>query len=307
MTQYVPGKEKPTVCQIELVRGCNYSCSFCAIEVVPKQAIPMADDTVIKMAEELSVFDPLRIEFAMRGEPTLFPATLNLATSALRSTCPESQITLTTNGSKLTDEIVVDFFKSGGNIIIVDCYGKTFEKYKKQLEKFNPINYYDNQWGFSPWNRHKPSTKIIVLMPDIGQGGNKSTRVINNQAGNVNFAKTEKLFGVKPLIRPLIKKCVHPFREIVIFQDGTIPICCRDWKQEAIYWDVFKGDLLNYWHNNPKLNAARRLLNEKKRDFGICQRCDYFGGHYQGFLPATEESTEADYTMAVIQPSKVKK
>lgn len=289
---------KPYNCQIELVRGCNFNCDFCAIEVVPKAKAWMTMDTAIIAAKQLRAFDPIRIEYAMRGEPVLHPQLVEI-TQVMRKYCKKSQIVLTTNGSLLKREVAQKFFEVGGNIIIMDCYGKgSFDVYYKRLKgitfdnvEIQLMDFYE-QSGYSPWHRHSPDHKMIVMMRDLAElTGKKISRTINNQAGNVDFEKVKK-FGVKPLQKPLEKKCSHPFREIVIFYDGKVPVCCRDWSEQAILFDIRKGNLRNYWFTNRKLNAARLLTYNKKRNFGICQKCDYSGGMRLGLLPKMKEINE---------------
>lgn len=287
--------QKPYNVQIELVRGCNFACDFCAIHTVPKAKHYMEMKVAVRIAKELSAFDPIRIEFAMRSEPTLHPK-MNMITKIIRNYNPKSQITLTTNGSMLTKERLVEFFKFGGNIAIVDCYAK--KSYEIYLKRFEDLGYkiYDLYTDdFNPWHRHSPDTKAIVMIKDFADGidGKKRSRVLINQAGNVDFSLTKK-YGLEPLVEPLKKKCTHPFREIAFFSNGNISICCRDWSEKFVLHNIMDGNLKNYWYNDENLNKARLLLYNKDRDFGICKTCDYHGGMRIGFLPKLPEISEKE-------------
>jgi len=276
------GLQKPWNCQIEIVRGCNLRCDFCAIHNVPSEKIFMDKLTYLASMTNLSSFDPIRLEFAMRGEPTLHPEYI-MMTGVARSFLPKSQITLTTNGIKLTKDAAISWFRHGGNVIVVDCYNNTFDKY---MERFAGLPVFDFHKGdFNPWHRHDVGTKAIVLVEDIGKVTGKAQRVILNQAGNVDWARVAK-YGLKPLEEPLNKKCVHPFREIAIFVDGSVSLCCRDWKQEAVLFNVNEVDLYWEWFKNKKWEYARQLLyNRERGGLNICSRCDFHGGFRQGFLP----------------------
>lgn len=275
-------KEKPWNCQMELVRGCNYRCDFCAIHVVPKEFKYMDDTTYSVALAGLMNFDPIRLEFAMRGEPTLHPKLINY-TSVARQLLRKSQITLTTNGIKLTRELAVEFFNAGGNVIVVDCYNETFAKYQ---ERFQGLPVYDFHKGqFNPWHRHSSSTRAVVLVEDIGCTDGKRQRIILNQAGNVDWEKVKK-YGLRPLTEALKKKCVHPFREIAIFVNGNVSICCRDWREEHILFNICDRNIIKQWHENHEWERVRHeLYNKRRSSVDICSRCDFHGGFRLGFLP----------------------
>lgn len=280
--EQMKGLNKPWNCQIEIVRGCNLRCDFCGIHTIPSEKKFMDKLTYMSALTNLKVFDPIRLEFAMRGEPTLHPDLLQM-TAVARSFLPQSQITLTTNGIKLSKQLAIEWFKHGGNIIVVDCYNNTFDKY---IERFKGLPIYDFHAGeFNPWHRHSNKTKALVVVEDIGAARGKAQRVILNQAGNVDWDRVKK-YGLEPLKEPLNKKCVHPFREIAVFVDGSVSLCCRDWGQEAVLFNVNKADLYHEWYHNEKWEYARGLLYRGDRGgINICRRCDFHGGFRQGFLP----------------------
>jgi hypothetical protein len=218
----------------------------------------------------------------MRGEPTLHPQLIQF-TNAIRNLMSKSQITLTTNGVLLTKKLALEFLYSG-NIIIIDCYGKSFDVYKERFKEFNPIDFYEDS-TFNPWHRHSANTKKVILMRDLGSTTGKKQRKILNQAGNVDWEKVKK-YGLKPLKEPLKKQCAHPFREVAIFVDGSVSICCRDWRLENILYNVNDELISNEFTNNIELYKTRKLLQSKDRTKNIiCSRCDFNGGFYLGFIP----------------------
>jgi hypothetical protein len=276
-----PSKYKPYRATIDATRGCNMKCDFCGVHSLPKKIVFMSMSTAVKAAKELSVFDPLRIEFGTRGEPTLNPK-LHEITRAFRQYCPNSQITLMTNGTRLNEKYINRFFNEGGNIVLVDAYNKEYKHYFEKLKMFNPIDFYEDE--FNPYHRHPPTTRKVCIIKDIGQcDGISCTRVLSNMAGNVDFELVKK-YGLTPLKEPLEKMCTLPYRGLDIGYNGLICLCCNDWRQEMPLWDIKYGNLKEFWINNQKLNASRYLLYHKDRNFGICKRCDCRGGHRYGLV-----------------------
>lgn len=273
----------PNSANVELTRGCNMRCDFCGIHSIPKEIKYMTVPDARKIAKEYSVFDPMRIEYGMRGEPTLNPDFLKI-THLFRRYCKDTQITCITNGIKLTPELAESFFRAGGNILFVDAYGKTYFKYKEKFEGFNVYDYYEDD--FNPYYRHGPKTKALVLVDDVSSRNKESiTRMLHNQGNNVDYDKVKK-YGIEPIKEPLKNRCIHPFRRLEIFFNGDIPLCCMDWKGETVLWNVVKqGNLEHFWMNDTRLNAARYLLYHKNRNFGLCKVCSWMGGMRQGILP----------------------
>jgi len=205
-------------------------CGFCGIRSIPEEIKHMTVNTAIQTAKAISVFDPVRIEIGIRGEPTLNPDIFKIV-AVLRKYNPQSYILVATNGVKLTADWVKNYFSAGGNVVFVDTYGKTYNKLFSKLREFNPVDYYEDD--FNPYHKHPPGIKKVVLVRDISEmDGVKRTRIVFNLAGNVNW-EIAKEYGLEPLKEPVNKRCTYPFRQIDVGWDGGIQICCVDWRQET--------------------------------------------------------------------------
>lgn len=283
---------KPWSIQIELHFGCNYRCDTCykqVLDLKKSKFEEMTISTAINIAKKLKMYEPFRIEFAMRGEPTLNDNWLKII-QVFRTYLQESSLMITTNGSTLNREKIQKFFENGGNVILVDCYHKDLEKRKKEWKQFKPYDYYLDD--FNPYHRHSPNTHAVVLMDNIMERNHdKKTRVISNHAGNVDYKKISK-YGVTPLKEPLEKKCVRPFREMIVLYNGDVVLCCADSGSEFKLGNLNKNDFKSIWFNNKKLNIARALLFNRNREFRPCNRCDFNGGMRQGLIPKMRKLNE---------------
>lgn len=278
---------RPYSTTIEIVRGCNKRCDYCGIYSVPKEIVKMTQNILIECSIVMYHMGIKRIEICGRGEPTLHPKLINYI-DIIRSINLQAQIHLTTNGLRLTNNLILKYFKAGGNIISIDCYNNTLEYYKNKFREFPIIEL--NTSNFSPWSYHKPNTKMICLIDDLKTTDKKERsnrrKNLSNLAGNVNFEEVRK-YGIYPLKNPLLKKCVRPFREIFILYNGLVPICCWDFSEKLIMsniWDIEKD-----WYNSKKIKKIRMLLYNKQRTFSPCNICDYNGGFRIGLLPNMNE------------------
>jgi radical SAM protein with 4Fe4S-binding SPASM domain len=113
------------------------------------------------------------------------------------------------------------------------------------------------------------------------------SRVIYNHAGNAN----PKI--APPVDVPLKKTCTMPFREIAIRWDGTIALCCHDWKSEFKISNIKDQHLKDIW-NHVRFEAARTFLQNKQRVFNPCSRCDVDSGARAGLLPEYPKPVQKD-------------
>lgn len=279
---------KPWDIQLELTFGCDNRCSFCFKQVNNKERNDyqyMSINTAHILAQKLQEvgWDNLKIEYTLRGEPTLNPNWIKI-TKIFRNLLPKSQITVYTNGNNLNPSKAKDFFKAGGNIILMDCYHNNFEKRMETYSSFPIYDYYSND--FNPFYKHPPSTKSICLVKDIAKyNSQKKTRIIDNRGGNIDYSKAKK-FNITPLTHSLSKKCTKPFRDITILYDGTLVLCCLDAEPNCIFDNIRNIPNIKEWFfKDKKLNLARLFLYNKKRIILPCKECDFNGGMRQGFLP----------------------
>jgi len=287
--------------QIELVEGCSRMCPFCGIYGIWKNK----EDRIIKkmdlslaknIAADLGVwFGAKRIEFAMHGEPTLHENILEVI-STFREYCQKSQIQITTNAYSILngkESFIKAAFSNGLNLLVVDTYSheeKIIDICKKSGIEI--VDYYKD--GFNCYHYHNHKIKKIVLMKDIGAfTGERAARKILNHAGNVN-----PKYGLAPIFAPLKKMCSRPFREISIHYDGTIPLCCIDWKHEFVVGKFPEdGTIKEIWFSD-MFHYMRAFLSNKDRRFLPCYKCDYNGGFRLGLLPKVSFSNEEEKEMA---------
>ncbi len=279
-------------------------CSFCGIHSIWKDK----EDRVLRfmasaLAEEIAGglatwgFTKKRVEFAMHGEPTLHPEVLQLI-SIFRKYLPFCQLQLTTNGliiKKRGAEFVRDLFRAGINILIVDTYVHAEEIANVCVQSRIKCQSYYEPGVLNPYHNNGFSLQQIILMDDLaGKNNVRKARKILNHAGNANQDNLRKMGLVPVAGLPLQKTCSRPFREITIHWDGTIPFCCLDWRHEFIAGKFgVDGGFADIWGGQGFI-ALRSMLQQKKRAFRPCTRCDYSGGFRLGLLPKSPQMSEDD-------------
>lgn len=294
--RHLPYSLKP-----ELVRGCTMRCVFCALK---HQTWAEESYTYMKQAlweqycEAVAAWRPkVRIEIANRGEPTLHPKFIPFIRIA-REVLPKAQFLVSTNGD-LCQKIGLKAFRgwveeameAGVNCFLLDCYTP------KRLAEFKELfagvagSFFDDDTkkaGLNPYPYRGPDWKAISIKDAVPhkpaeatgaaffkQGLKPKENIIlhyHNQGGNaVVTGAAAQIYNIPVLEKPLTRMCVRPFREMPMWYDGSVPICCDDWADTHIIGTFPKQSLPDIWD---AYDEVRRNLVAKNRGAQKpCNKC----------------------------------
>lgn len=287
-------QEPPFAIQIELTEGCNLWCDFCGLRGIrqgPNKnmrylTVPRAQILASKIRDEGWTS---RIEFAMHGEPTMNPM-FQAILASFRVQLPKNSMMLTTNGGGLlgdTPEETVETVRRVlriVNVVAIDDYQYTNIGRKLREHLAGRISWHEYP-AFSdanPHRRRRPHQHDLVFVEDISQASRGTHSRLHNHAG----AAAPLDYSKKDV------RCEKPFRELSIRWDGNVAICCEDWRGTFKVGNAIEKPLGVLW-NSPALNAARKKLYHKERDFGPCHGCDHVG-HRLGLLPDKKGQVELE-------------
>lgn len=284
-------QEPPFAIQIELTEGCNLRCPFCGLSGIrePKDMTWkfMSLDTAQRIASEIARagWNP-RIELAMHGEPTLNPRAPRII-DILRTALPKSPILMLSNGGGLVqdpDARIAGLFAAGLTTLGLDQY-QNINLVPRIREKLSIagglVTFYDGsqvcfydyplQPNGNPHQRVDYKRLVVIAPIDLQTEGTHAT--LNNHAG-AGAAKNAAMVG---------KRCAKPFRELAFRWNGTVAVCCNDWRGEFAIGDINTASIEEIWRH-PRFDAARRKLYHGERDFGPCAGCDAVS-YRVGLLP----------------------
>ena len=284
-------QEAPFAVQLEATEGCPLRCSFCGLNGIRGKDNDykfMTVDTINAIARSIAEAGwNVRLEFAMHGEPTMHPD-LPMLVTALRQHLPKAPILVTTNGAGLqntTADKILHLFDAGVTTLAVDEYqGVSWAKrireamlvppgadYKKAF--FNGIDFheYPASPGGNPHQRTNRRRLVIIAPIDLASEGTHS--LLNNHAGA----------GAAPNNSAEGKRCAKPFRELSFRWDGSVAVCCNDWRGQLPIGNIHTHTLEQIWQS-PRLQAVRRLLYHGRRTVPPCLGCDALS-YRVGLLP----------------------
>ena len=249
----------PFSVQIELVEGCTLSCSFCGINGIRKKPGGfkyMELSTIARVASEIQRLGwTPRIEFAMHGEPSVYPKLVS-AVKIVRKRLPKVSIMMTSNGTGfLKDAAVVRRMASVGlNVLGLDNYEHAPTIIPRVLEQFKkisfkpPIRYYPQDKSSSIYNKRKPDTFEVVILQDVSTT-TSGNHVLANHAGQ----------AFEPDYSKRNARCAFPFRDLAVRWDGNVSLCCDDFRGTYRIANVNEIPLDELWQHE-RYRAARRKL-----------------------------------------------
>jgi radical SAM protein with 4Fe4S-binding SPASM domain len=316
-------QEPPFNVTLELTRGCNLRCSFCAVAAIQdKQGRDysfMEKETLVQTVKQVAEMGwNCRVGFAMRGEPTMHPDYVGMI-AATREHLPRAHITMLSNAGGLLRKPgpaanVMALFDAGLNVLGLDHYeGIQFVPKVLQAlgEQGRLISGKTHKLGFkfykypqdlagNPHVRRPRNSRTLVQIRDIK--AQDADRKIGTHGKIFNYAG----LSAPPDDSMMGKRCHHPFRQIAVHWDGNVPLCCNTWNSPYQVGNVLKTHIGELWQSD-SFGAAREKLIRGERDFTPCKGCNHRSYRVgllpdlmgQGKLHKPDEQTSADIKRAL--------
>ncbi len=276
----------PLTVQIQTRTGCNGACIFCpyseSAEHVPKGT--MSDELFEKIVLEIAQYSMTRrISPYLMNEPFLDPKILDRA-RFIREKIPRAKISITTNGSKLTPEVVDNMFTNNPfDHIFISMQGIEKEPYESTMRgslKFEETKS-NVEYLIRKRNEKDKKLKITITMVKTNLinvdkavaywksfGVEAKHTALENRGGNV------KIFGKINPGKPLhFKHCTRLFKQAYILFNGDMVLCCTDYYKTMVLGNVADSSIYAVW-NSPR--AVKIRQNFIKGDFSenpLCAKC----------------------------------
>lgn len=277
--QYI---QSPPFClQVEMTEGCNLRCQFCGLNGIRGKesnykflTTGLAANIVDLLNKDMWI---PRIEFAMHGEPSLNPDMVEILRVFREGLPKRAPLMMTSNGAGFVKSPTetIDKCMEYLNVLALDWY-EGIQLVPRILDQYRGVHrpiFYPADRSGNPHRRRRPGCHDLVVVQDIVQADRGTHASLNNHAG-AGAPKNNNAQG---------KRCAKPFREMSIRWDGSVAVCCNDWRGEYKCGSVVDMTLEEIWQS-PAMRAARKKLYHGMRDFGPCAGCDALS-YRPGLLP----------------------
>ena len=291
---------KPNTVQFELVESCNRNCSFCGTLGFEKK-FKFIDKKVLTKECQLvreSGYNP-RILLAGHGENTLHPKFLQCI-RIMRREMPNAWIQILNNGVMVKKDInfICEMFLAGINDVTMDEYSdskfdhKAIQELLDQFEQDHGIHvdFEIMKKGVPLYAAKQPKKHRLLIIPAIDEEEICVSRKITNHCGA----------ALPPSKEYRNRKCTRIFRELSFRWDGSVCMCCQDFRGEYYVENCMNVDSFDELWRHPRLEAVRRITYHDGRTFFPCSICNHMPMR-EGLLPdhlgkdTMEKPTKEDY------------
>ena len=206
--------------------------------------------------------------FAMHGEPTLNKNLFDII-AVFRKALPNNIFHIISNGCGFVHTAGMtptDFcrklFDAGINHILLDNYSPQgdWSKVVADVGGTFPVLYLGQDK--TPMFRSDKGRDIIVL-PSIETTKISFVRNLKNHCG-----------AAFPLDNSFNnRRCAVPFRELSFRYDGSVALCCDDFRGQYFVGNIRDYKSVEELWNNERFQAARVMLYNAQRSFSPCKGC----------------------------------
>lgn len=225
---------------IETLSTCTRACNFCAWGQDRKPAKKLMDCGLIeKIAKQLEGMDfDGRISLFHINEP-LLDVRLPIIIQLFRDACPQSFITINTNGDLMHESYLYTLSLSGLDAIGWSIYDDAM---MAKAQAFTDTEH----------------VKIQIL-------DQRQRKGFENRAGSL-----------ERIGQPNNNICYRPSYMIVVKADGTVPLCCSDMYGDYPMGNANTQPLATIW-NSEAFEKYRQQLMRGRKGLNPCQNCSYSG------------------------------
>jgi radical SAM protein with 4Fe4S-binding SPASM domain len=277
MTQF------PSYFEIETVNACNARCPMCTIDDWDRRDGLMADELFTKIATEIGEHSDVvrRVQLFRDGEP-LLDKKLALKTELVKG-LGVRKVGISTNGALLTRKRSRDLLEAGMDEVILSIDSlvpETYEKIRPPL-KFdqvfqNILDFVDERdrlgstcqaWvrmirqesNFNEWPEFEAYWKKVLKPTD-----RVDYRNVHNWGS--------QLVRFKPVSKANVEKpCVALWSLMVIFADGSVPMCNVDYNNKHPLGNLRDSKISELWQSMEQNRRREEHLQGKRS--GICKGC----------------------------------
>lgn len=288
-------RNTPFSVEVDVASICNLRCKFCFhsdIENVRKSGVKFG---VLKLPLYKKIIDdieefpekPAKLKLFEFGEPLINRNLPDMIRYAKEKDVVDS-IETVTNGTLLNKQLSRSLIDAGLSRINISVESLSDNGYGKVTGvTINFKEYVDNIRYFY---ENKGDCFIHIKLIDLGDLKKTDKELFYNTFGDIcdeifienaapiwkdtsankNIVNVHGAYG-----QQLSYKYVCPFifTRMVINYDGTVPLCCTDWRRQEIIGDARGDSLYDIW-NGDRLRAIQLIhLKGDREDIPLCRDC----------------------------------
>ena len=268
-------EKSPRFLQIETTILCPGKCSFCPQKKVIRQPKIMEWWLIEKILNETGGHGIVYRPFLL-NEPFTDPRMIDIVKMIKKD--HSASVEFNTNAELLTPEISDRILDAGVDIMRFSVDGIT----KKTFNETRGLNFdrvYSNVKYFihraKIGNYHVKIELRMIRFPGTEAEQVQYKTFWEGQGASVVFTDLYR-YPWEGQTNSIQRSCKKILREMFIYVNGRVTLCCWDTSERAIVGDINHEQVLSVW-NGEKIRHFRKLLAEGLREkIPLCSRCDAY-------------------------------
>ena len=274
--------EFPKVIELQMHNYCNASCIICPYREINEKKMHMEEWLFDKILDEIGERQILMIPY-LNNEPFLDDNFCQKLEKINRKV-PNCLVEVSTNMSCVCKDVQ----EKMKNLRIDDFRMSVFGYYKETYEKMMPGLHYEKTWDninsflYSEIRKNIPLISITMIEHSfvrdneyamMGRFAEENNIVFNHwgfldRAGNNSYYRNQIEFGK-------IIGCEQNRQRdrIHILCDGTVVLCCQDWRKEVILGSVIDSTIEEIWNGQLYREMREKIEGIRSESIEICERC----------------------------------
>ena len=277
----------PSQIVVDLCNVCNYECIHCPQSQYKKSdaftGTYLSEEINKKLVDEAANDGAgmiQQIRYTAAGEPLLHPKAIDMLRYAVENS--KTMVTLTTNGSLLTDEMSDELLDM--NIGLIDFSLDAFkDETYAQIRKKGDLKIVRERILDMLNKKKLKNSKTRIIVSFVEQEKNTSEKdefkkyweehgidfvVIRkcHSAGGFFYKENNKKRWIQP--------CVYPWERVAMDAKGNLSFCPASWLGKTVICrDYSKTTIKEVWNNKDYQQLRKEHLENKFDKYKVCEEC----------------------------------
>ncbi|MFH1783736.1 MAG: radical SAM protein [bacterium] len=271
----------PSIIHVEVTNLCNAGCVMCPQSNMKRKAGNMEDALYKKIIDQCGSLDA--VWPFMMGEPLMdrkLPERIAYAKGA-----GIKRVGIFTNGSLLNLDMALKLLDCGIDHITISFDALTEKTFKQIRPGLSFQDVTANILNLVKLRRQRKQKLPFIAIEFVKMEKNNSEadefrkkwdKIVDAVyiSDMVNWAGANQAKSAKQLSYKIRRPCYMLCRDMVIFVDGRVALCCYDYESSIFLGDANKQSLKEIW-NSEKLTHIRDLhLRGEFEKIPICSECN---------------------------------
>lgn len=270
----------PLELAIEITNHCNVDCVMCPRNKMerPKGYMDISlFKEIVNQAKGKTEFMFLHLA----GEPLLHPDLPEMISLSRRAGIKTA---FSTNAVLLNEKMSRKVLENPPDLLVLSLDGTSKETYESIRRRTNFENVVSNINGFLRLKPKRRAPYTIIQLIYMKENAPEAEKFLSEwKKTRVNAVRIKPFFNYPGLDKNLSaiagssakpeKPCILIWRQLAVYWDGTVVVCCQDFLGQSVLGNLKKTPLQEIW-NGEKMRQMRLTHLRGERDkINLCRSC----------------------------------